>query len=61
MVTPLEFQRQLQSRWPAGSHDFATLTNAYVLRRYGEAGLPDGEARAVEDCWRRLRTVMRES
>jgi len=58
-VTPLEFQKRLQSRWPGGSSDFAALTRAYMLRRYGDMEVPSSEAEAVDMCWRRLRTIMR--
>jgi hypothetical protein len=57
--TPGEFQLSMATRWPAGSADFAALTEAYVLRRYGEVSFDDRQVQELTERWHRLRSVMR--
>lgn len=58
-ATPDEFQSRLALVWPEGSADFAALTNAYVLRRYGAVSFGQDELEALGECWQRLRRLMR--
>jgi len=57
-ATPFEFQRQLEEYWPSGADDFATLTQAYMSRRYGEVLGAGEDDRNAEACAKRLRAVM---
>ena len=58
-VTPLEFQLALAAAWPEGAGDFASLTDAYVLRRYGDITFGEQEVHALQDRWQRVRALMR--
>lgn len=58
-ATPVEFQGVLTQAWPEGATDFAAVTGAYMLRRYGEVNTGAEEVTALREQWQRLRTVMR--
>jgi hypothetical protein len=58
-VTPTEFQLRLARTWPEGAGDFHTLTQAYVLRRYGDESFDDHEVTALRQAWQRARLTMR--
>jgi hypothetical protein len=58
-VTPLEFERALSMEWPDGAGDFAAVTAAYVLRRYGEESPEPDEIARLRRHWQHLRTIMR--
>lgn len=58
-ATPVEFQFDLARVWPEGTGDFAAITNAYVLRRYGEVNVGQEEIETLRERWQRLRRLMR--
>ncbi|HEX8990278.1 MAG TPA: DUF4129 domain-containing protein [Anaerolineales bacterium] len=60
-ATPQEFCRRLEGRWPAASSDFATMTEAYVLRRYGDMTVGDDQIQTLKQHWKRARIAMKES
>lgn len=58
-LTPSEFQYQLTARWPAGAEAFAVLTDAYILRRYGEIPFAEEQLRLLRAQWGQARALMR--
>jgi len=59
--TPQEFCRKLEGRWPAASGDFAAMTDAYMLRRYGDIAIAEELIEVLKKRWRHARTMMRET
>ncbi len=58
-VTPGEYQARLIDRWPAGSAHFAMLTDAYILRRYGETTFAQAQIDDLKVHWHAARTTIR--
>jgi Domain of unknown function (DUF4129) len=58
-ATPIEYRLQLTERWPDASHHFAVLTDAYILRRYGEARFGEDEVTLLQEHWQHVRHLVR--
>jgi len=58
-ATPREFLVRLAAHWPEGEEDFALLTEAYDVRRYGDVPASEEEVRDLRARWQTLRHVMR--
>jgi hypothetical protein len=58
-ATPDEFGRSLASRWPDAAFDLGAITEAYVLRRYGEAAPQAGALERLGVHWQRVRSAIR--
>lgn len=57
-VTPSEYQKRLAARWPTGSSAFAAITDAYVLRRYGEIAFAPEQVSALRAQWNEVRAII---
>jgi hypothetical protein len=53
-ATPLEFARDLTTRWPDAGVDVEALTDAFLAARYDRRPISAGEARATQSVWRRV-------
>jgi hypothetical protein len=58
-ATTTEYQLMLTTRWPAAAHAFTALTDAYVLRRYGDLPLHGDEASTLKHHWHDVRGAVR--
>lgn len=58
-ITPIEHRDRLTARWPAVAFEITELTDAYVLRRYGDVPADAGAIARVHDHWREIRRVIR--
>ena len=54
-ITPLEFLPELDSQFLGLSEDLRVITSAYVDIRYGELPETQGQLKAVENAWQRVR------
>jgi Domain of unknown function (DUF4129) len=59
--TPREFSHALSAHWPEGAIEIERLTVAYELRRYGELTFGESDVHSLQECWHRLRRLMRKS
>lgn len=59
-VTPVEYQARLAARWPSGQDAFAAITQAYVLRRYGDVPFAGEQITALQEQWHVVRKLMRQ-
>lgn len=58
-TTPDEYREQLTARWPAVSFSVTALTDAYVLRRYGDVSFDAVQIERLRHHWQEIRGTIR--
>lgn len=58
--TPLEFLPQIEAMFPALSRELTTITEAYLLVRYGEVPESGPDLERVESAWKRVSSAGKE-
>ncbi|GAC1445056.1 MAG: hypothetical protein NVSMB52_05230 [Chloroflexota bacterium] len=58
-MTPLEYRDALVKRWPDVAFNLSAVTNAYILRRYGDSPASEAEIEFTSHHWQHVRQAIR--